>query len=1013
SDGTPEGTPDGTPVLFDRDKCLEFAGGKIADVFGEEFALADSFPSRVRLPLEPLMLVDRVLSMTGTPKSFGPGSIVTEHDVRTDGWYLDNNRLTPGMAIESGQADLMLCAWLGADYGTKGLSLYRLLDAEVTFHRDPPTAGERARYEIRILKFFRHGESGMFRFEFDGTVAGKPLLTMRNGVAGFFSPAVLASGKGLNAPVLETERKPAAETDPDAVPFSPGEEIFSPARGRRASGTTGAAGSAGPAGSDSFSYPRSLGPGDLALARAGDFSPFGYDDGGPDPSKVTIPSGKLALLDSVSLIDREGGFYGGGFIRAEAAIDPEAWFLVSHFKDDEVMPGTLMYDASLQTLRLYLLSLGWIGRDPENAFVPATGIAASLKCRGQVTPGTRSVAYDVHVKELVFLKKGRGPRSAKKPGRPVKAPAEPAAVADAIMWADGKPIAEVTDMALVLSGATRKDFAALKELLGKGSPAMARGSAETSDASETSNATDTPGEAPGTREGFPSWKEWYENFRKDDLSEDAGEPVGEPGGDIGGENGSETGGENGSETGAEIPSASGRATKGAVESDDAAAAKGKTKGEIVPEAKGEIGASSAKAGAGITESPGVFAEGPGKDAPAPSASGRRTSSPGTSAPRTSALRTFSSKGVVARFGKEEVRAIKDGKFSPVLGPGFSRFDDFFLARLPYEPYSFLDEAVVLKGEVGEVRVGSTLAASVLLDGNSWIHRDAGEGSLLPYAVANEIALQPCGFLATFMGSSIPFKEPMRFRNLGGEAVLTGTRDLFRGGADLEFATVCSLTRKSVLGDMTIQHYDFRVTAEGKTVYEGKTHFGFLSPENLAKQQGVRLPAGFGLSRDGAGARETIRKYPRGAPWPKGRWRLLDEVSWDASRAPEDLNEIRGKTAIDPDAWFFWAHFPGDPVLPGSLGLEAFFQAAKVLLCLKFRPEVPPSEIEGAKFLAPVPDTPHSWLYRGQILPANKESVLSLSVTRSDPASGTLVFSGVLWIDKLPIYVVTDFAVSLE
>ena len=35
---------------------------------------------------------------------------------------------------------------------------------------------------------------------------------------------------------------------------------------------------------------------------------------------------------------------GWGSIRAEADIRPGDWFLVCHFVDDRVMPGTLMYE---------------------------------------------------------------------------------------------------------------------------------------------------------------------------------------------------------------------------------------------------------------------------------------------------------------------------------------------------------------------------------------------------------------------------------------------------------------------------------------------------------------------------------------------------------------------------------------------------------------------------------------------------------------------------------------------
>jgi hypothetical protein len=62
---------DPEPVWLDRSQCLEFAIGSIGAVMGPEFAEIDGFPTRVRLPDEPLMLVDRILSIEGHPRSPG------------------------------------------------------------------------------------------------------------------------------------------------------------------------------------------------------------------------------------------------------------------------------------------------------------------------------------------------------------------------------------------------------------------------------------------------------------------------------------------------------------------------------------------------------------------------------------------------------------------------------------------------------------------------------------------------------------------------------------------------------------------------------------------------------------------------------------------------------------------------------------------------------------------------------------------------------------------------------
>ncbi len=190
-----ESTPP-PPAAYDRSQCLEFARGSAARVLGPEFAEVDTFAARVRLPDDPLMLVDRILEIRGNKGGLGPGRIVTEHDVLPDAWYLDGGRAPVCIAVEAGQADLFLSAWLGIDLLVRGRRTYRLLDATVEFHRDLPAPGETIRYAIAIEKFLRQGDTHLFLFRFDGTIAGKPLITMTGGCAGFFTPEEVANSGG-------------------------------------------------------------------------------------------------------------------------------------------------------------------------------------------------------------------------------------------------------------------------------------------------------------------------------------------------------------------------------------------------------------------------------------------------------------------------------------------------------------------------------------------------------------------------------------------------------------------------------------------------------------------------------------------------------------------------------------------------------------------------------------------------------------------------------------------------
>lgn len=399
-------------AVLERNACLEFARGSIAAALGPAFAPIDRHPTRVRLPDEPLMLVDRVLRIEGQPRSLGSGRIVTEHDVLPGAWYLDRGCVPTCIAVEAGQADLMLSAYLGIDFATRGEAVYRLLDATVVFHDALPRPGATIRYEIAIERFEQQDDVWLFWFHFDARVRGRPLMSMRDGCAGFFSQARLAAGEGLVSRRLSAQPSGGAGW-PAGCPLVPMQD-------------------------ESLDGARieALQRGDLATAFGERFARL------PRRAAALFPGGKLRLVDRVTHLEPRGGTYGLGRIRAEADVPQDAWFLRCHFVDDRVMPGTLMYECCLHTLRIFLLRLGWIPTGDDVAFEPQIGRRSRLKCRGQVLETTRVVAYDVSIKEL-----GYGP--------------EPYAIADATMLADGKPIVEIQELSLRLSGTGRDALEAL------------------------------------------------------------------------------------------------------------------------------------------------------------------------------------------------------------------------------------------------------------------------------------------------------------------------------------------------------------------------------------------------------------------------------------------------------------------------------------------------------------------------------------------------------------------------
>jgi PfaB family protein len=399
------------PPAYSRDMCMEFAIGSLAKVLGPEFAEVDTYPVRVRLPDEPLMLVDRILTVEGEKGSLTSGKVVTEHDVLEGAWYLDGGRAPVCISVEAGQADLFLCSYLGIDLKVKGERTYRLLDAVVEFSRGLPQPGDTIRYHIEIEKFVRQADTYLFFFHFDGFIGNEHLITMTEGCAGFFTEAEIENSGGIILTKEETQIV-SGKTPVDYKPLT----HF-------------------PGGAESYDEQQldALRKGDLSGCFGSQFDGIGLSE------SLRLPGGRMKLIHRVLDLDPQGGRYQLGSVRAEADIAPDDWFLTCHFMDDMVMPGTLMYECCAHTLRVLLQRMGWISDKPGSCYEPVAGVKSRLKCRGPVTPKTHHVIYEVYLKEIGFSP-------------------EPYAVADALMYADGRCIVSFKDMSIKITGVTKEDI---------------------------------------------------------------------------------------------------------------------------------------------------------------------------------------------------------------------------------------------------------------------------------------------------------------------------------------------------------------------------------------------------------------------------------------------------------------------------------------------------------------------------------------------------------------------------
>lgn len=785
-------------AAFPREKCMEFAIGSIGKVFGPSFDLVDSHPTRVRLPDEPLMLVDRIMSIEGEPRSLKSGRVVTEHDVLEGAWYLDCGRIPTCIAVEAGQADLLLSSYLGIDFITGGLAVYRLLDAEVTFHRSLPGPGEVIHYDIHIDHFFNQGETYLFRFNFESTLNGEPLLTMRKGCAGFFTQTALEAGQGIVHTKLDREPRPGILPDDwrELVPL--GVESYDD------------------------SQVEALRDGNLAACLGEAFRDL------PLQSPVTIPGGPMRLVDRVVHLDPQGGRYGLGIIRSEGDIHPEDWFLTCHFVDDQVMPGTLMYECCLHTLRIFLLRMGWVAEEGEVAYEPVLGVSSQLQCRGQVISSTKKAAYEVSIKEM-----GYSP--------------EPYAIADALLYADDKAIVKITDMSVKLSGVTREKIEKL----------------------------------------------WDQKKLSQDLS-----------GNL----------------------------------------------EVYPAPR--------------ADDPPLYDQRPA-------------------------------------LYDSQILAFAIGKPSEAFGKPYQIFDsERIIARLPGPPYKFLDRITHIKGDPWKMVPGGEVVAQYDIPPEEWYFEANGHQGMA-FSILLEVALQPCGWMAAYMGSALTSDVDLSFRNLGG----TGTwhRAVYPTSGTL--TTKIKVTGISSSGGMIIQHYDMEMTCRDQLIYKGNTYFGFFSKEALANQVGIQEARPYEPT-----AQEISRgisfPYPEGFPFPKAPLTMVETIDlFVIDGGPHNLGFIRGVKMVNPEEWFFKAHFYQDPVCPGSLGLESFLQLLKVVASERWNLSA------SSKIETPALGEKHQWVYRGQVIPGDRQVTVQAVVNAVDDEQKLLFADGYLMVDGRIIYQMKNFSLS--
>lgn len=771
---------------FSREQLEVLASSRISSVFGPEFSGQDHYPIQVRMPEPPLLLCDRVTGIKAIAKSMDLGTIWTETDVLHDSWYIHQGYMPAGIFIEAGQADLLLISYLGVDFLNQGERAYRLLGCELQLHGDLPRAGETLQYKIDVAGHAQTGDLRLFFFHYDCFINGHKRMSIRNGQAGFFSKKELAESSGV---LWNAED---ASYSSSTIPPSP---IRSPR--------------------SSFSKKQieAWQNGDLIHCFGRRYFLTQCHTRTPQSA-----SGKMNFIQEIDQLDTQGGPAGRGYLKSISKITPDDWYFKGHFKNDPCMPGTLMAEGCLQMISFYMIALGYSLDKDGWRFQPIPENKFTFHCRGQVTPESKELIYEIFIDEILLEP-------------------QPTIFAHVLCTVDGC-----------------KSF--LCERLGV--------------------------------QLVPDWP--LEQHHVPDI---------------------------------------------------------KLNDRLAVDYQG------------------------------------------------------------FQLNKASLLSCALGKPTKAFGKNNQIYNQGIrTSRLPGPPYHFMTRIVELNAEFGAPYNQPSITAEYDIPADAWYFKENGDTNTMPYCVLMEIALQPCGWLASFCRDNELHGEELLFRNLDGIEAVQHAEVSRKDGT---LVTKVKMLSASRTGALIINQFEVKTYSGETLVYSFRTTFGFFPPESMVSQKGLKiskneqnllnLPANFHVDLK-TSPKPYFSSWGPSLPGPK--LLMLDRVTaYYPSQGGKERGYLRGEKDVNPADWFFKAHFFQDPVQPGSLGIEAVLQLMQFYLLETGKAQIfPQSSFEPVAVGAGI-----EWHYRGQITP--DKSLISIDMEILEEireASGYLLWAKArVWIDGLKIY----------
>lgn len=335
----------GEPAMLSEFNITHIAHGDQAIAMGPEFGTFSDVPA-VRLPSGELLLVDRVMSLTGRRGDVHAESRWrTEYDSPADSWYYREsaNAGMPNCVFMefSLQAAAFLGPYLGGTLLGDGAEPLRLrnLEGQATLLRDVDLRDQTISQASSITSTSITPGALLQEFAYESSISGQPFYRGTS-LFGYFDSDALENQVGLDGGRL--------------VP------TWLQANPTAASRTV-----------------------DVAARRV-------------TPGRVACSVGRLALIDTFDVVDA-GGRAGLGYLHGVQDVDPAAWYFDRHFYLDPVIPGSFGVETIIQAIQEWIVDTGLDQEIDRPEFVVPVGSTLSWKYRGQFLRSDGPMTFEVHV----------------------------------------------------------------------------------------------------------------------------------------------------------------------------------------------------------------------------------------------------------------------------------------------------------------------------------------------------------------------------------------------------------------------------------------------------------------------------------------------------------------------------------------------------------------------------------------------------------------------------------------